>query len=44
VDLNGSYTSGWFFITGLLCIVFAILLVLLNVNKKRKARVSERAI
>jgi MFS transporter, ACS family, hexuronate transporter len=44
VDLNGSYTSGWFFITGLLCIVFAILLMLLKVNKKRKARLSEHAV
>ncbi|MCM3718092.1 MFS transporter [Fictibacillus phosphorivorans] len=44
VDLNGSYTSGWFFITGLLCVVFVILLVLFNVNKKKKERVEERAI
>jgi MFS transporter, ACS family, hexuronate transporter len=44
VDLNGNYSSGWLFITCLLGVVMAILIVLLQINKNKKARVNEHAI
>lgn len=44
VDITGSYSWGWLFITGLLSIVFVILFVLFSFNKKQKERVSEHAV
>lgn len=44
VDLNGNYSSGWLFITCLLGVVMAILIVLLQINKNKKARVNDHAI